>query len=243
VAAVFSTDEPTVVHQVTFHNNVLHSVAQAATTRAGATLTLAGRNNWATTGTLMGSLTASVFGADPGFVNGSATDFRPTAGSPLRNAAASAAQTAPLTPATKEYYRDEVLFGHYRIRDSANDIGAFESGNSGTIVGPEGVVPQPDAGLDGGSDGGEPPDSGAPDSGEPDGGPDAGESDAGLNGGVEQVDAGQGDGGSAIEDPNGIVPRSEPWSFRVGCSATSPELLGAFVVLLVLLARASAGRR
>jgi hypothetical protein len=239
-AAVFAASETTIAHDAVFHNNVLYSLASAVRTFNTATITLSGRNNWATSGTIMGALTGTVFGGDPGFVDTAGQDFRPAVGSPLRAQAASAGQVTPVAVPNKEYYLNEALPALYRDRAATSDIGAFEYGNTGTIVGPNGPIAQPDAGVDAGSGGGT--DAGSPS--------DAGSSnDAGTSADGGTTSPGPADSGS-LAGPTGIDAgfgsanlqgRDEQWNLNVGCSSVAPNLLG--VLAVALLARALRRRR
>jgi hypothetical protein len=109
---IFGTDRPTIVDD----------------TAAG---TLTGTNNWLMTGADDTGLTDSVFGDDPGFAAAATLDFTLRAGSAAIGAALSTVADVP----DREYYRDETLSRMYRVRASANDIGAFESTTTGGSTG------------------------------------------------------------------------------------------------------------
>jgi MYXO-CTERM domain-containing protein len=103
-----------------------------------------GTHNWLPTGADATGLSATVFGASPGFTNAAAEDYTLAAGSTAIGAAMPPTTGAP----DHEYYRDETITRMYRPRASAKDIGAFESTTSGAGVGPDGGV---SAGPDGGA--------------------------------------------------------------------------------------------
>jgi hypothetical protein len=103
-----------------------------------------GTRNWLPTGADATGLSATVFGASPGFSNAVAEDYTLGTGSTAIGAAMAPATGAP----DHEYYRDETVTRMYRPRATANDIGAFESTTTGAGVGPSGGV---SVGVDGGA--------------------------------------------------------------------------------------------
>jgi MYXO-CTERM domain-containing protein len=105
-----------------------------------------GTHNWLPTGADAAGLTASVFGANPGFTNAAEDDFTLASGS----SAVGAAMALPTGSPDHEYFRDETVTRMYRERATAHDIGAFESTTKGVGVGPSGgatPTPTPDAGA------------------------------------------------------------------------------------------------
>jgi MYXO-CTERM domain-containing protein len=107
-----------------------------------------GTHNWLPTGADATGLTATVFGAAPGFTNAAAEDYTLAAGSTAIGAAMPPASGAP----DHQYYRDETVTRMNRPRATAKDIGAFESTTTGVGTGPDGGA----AGApgDGGADAG-----------------------------------------------------------------------------------------
>jgi hypothetical protein len=103
-----------------------------------------GTHNWLPTGADATGLSATVFGASPGFSNAAAEDYTLGTGSTAIGAAMAPATGAP----DHEYYRDETVTRMYRLRATAKDIGAFESTTTGAGVGPSGGV---SVGPDGGA--------------------------------------------------------------------------------------------
>ena len=103
-----------------------------------------GTHNWLPTGADATGLTATVFGANPGFTNAAQNDFTLASGS----SAVGAAMALPTGAPDHEYFRDETVTRMYRARATAHDIGAFESTTTGVGVGPNGgATPAPDAGA------------------------------------------------------------------------------------------------
>jgi MYXO-CTERM domain-containing protein len=141
--------------------------------------TATGTNNWLPTGTPVGTLTGTVFGANP-FKNAAGKDFTLAAG-PAIGGANGGVTGAP----DKEYFQNETIARAYRVRASVKDIGAFESTTTGTGIGPYGTPPTPttDAGVPPGSDGGTPPP-----------GSDGGTPPPGSDGGVDPTDPESGGG-------------------------------------------------
>jgi hypothetical protein len=95
-----------------------------------------GTHNWLPTGADATGLSATVFGASPGFTNAAAEDYTLAIGSTAIGAAIAPATGAP----DHQYYRDETVSRMYRLRSTAKDLGAFESTTTGAGVGPNGGV-------------------------------------------------------------------------------------------------------
>ena len=130
----------TVDTAVTMHDNIIYQVKELAVP-ASASLSnwsLSGQSNWVSTGTPTTGLTGSITGSSPGFVNPAAKDYHLTSASPCLGKAA-AVSGLP----TKEYYLDETVKLQYRPRATADDLGAFEHGNTAAPVGPYGTTPPP----------------------------------------------------------------------------------------------------
>ena len=114
--------------------------------------TVDGQGNWLSSGTDVGTLDKSTFGADPMLT----ASYRPAAGSPLIGAAVDPGGLAP----QDEYFRDEKVTLEGRARATVKDVGAFESttnsppfdGHSGPGGGSDGGVAG-DGGGGGGSTG------------------------------------------------------------------------------------------
>jgi hypothetical protein len=98
-----------------------------------------GVNNWMKTGTTTGPLTGSVLSTAPGFNNVAAEDYQLTNGSACIGAASAAVFGLP----GREYYLNETTSRQYRIRDAARDLGAFESTNTNSPIGPYNAEPRP----------------------------------------------------------------------------------------------------
>ena len=139
-----------VVTKVVMHNNIVYQVKELAVPYEASKTnwSRSGHNNWVSTGTPTTDLTGSVVGSSPGFVDASARNLRLTTQSPCVGKAAAVAGLP-----TKEYYLDETVTQQYRPRATAQDIGAYEQGNTAAPVGPHGAAPTPDGGVptDGGS--------------------------------------------------------------------------------------------
>ena len=94
-----------------------------------------GTHNWLPTGADASGLTASVFGANPGFANAAQEDFTLASGSSAVGAAMPLSTGAP----DHEYFRDETVTRRYRLRATAHDLGAFESTTTGGGMGGAGA--------------------------------------------------------------------------------------------------------
>jgi MYXO-CTERM domain-containing protein len=127
-------------------NNILFGTMRASLIETPAQGTISGTNNWMATGADAAGLAATAFAASPGFTNAGNKDYTLATGS---TAVGHAAQNA--NAPTKEYYQNETVTRMYRVRASANDIGAFESTTTGPGIGP-GSAP-PDGGGTGGTSG------------------------------------------------------------------------------------------
>lgn len=115
-------------------NNIIYhvgTVAEAANPGLD-NWSVAGTNNWVTIGTSAESLRNTLTGVDPGFADPDALDFT------LRSKAAAANQAETTVPGLpeREYFENETIAMRYRIRKSADDLGAFESSTSGGSFGP-----------------------------------------------------------------------------------------------------------
>jgi hypothetical protein len=131
-------------------NNIIVGTTQPVLVEDTTDGTVTGGNNWLATGVNPGPLTNTIFSASPGFANAATNNFTLAAGS------AAIGRTSLLPPGllpVKEYYRDQILAREYRIRASANDLGAFESSTTGPGIGPYDTPPAPAlrAALSGGS--------------------------------------------------------------------------------------------
>ena len=105
-------------------------------TNTGAVL---GSNNWLPTGASTNLLTGTVLSAAPGFRNAAGEDYTLTNKSPCIGAASAAEFGLP----GKEYYQNETNRCHWRIRNAARDLGAFENTSTNEPVGPYDAYPQP----------------------------------------------------------------------------------------------------
>ena len=118
----------TVSTYVELYNNIIVDVAVLAEAREPELENwgVSGARNWVTSGTDVGELTDVIEGADPGFADRAGLDFTLTQDSP---AVGQADQSAPGLPEW-EYYQNEQVTRMRRARATAEDLGAFEQGNS-----------------------------------------------------------------------------------------------------------------
>ncbi len=205
----------TVSTYLSVYNNIIYDVgtlAEAADPSAS-NWGVEGAGNWLSDGTVAtDTLTASVFGDDPGFADRDGSDFTLITGAA---AIGGAVDSAPFTP-DREYYLDEDVSKAWRPRATAFDIGAFESDNDSQPVGAydEAPVPPVDPPL---LDGGAPasPDASRPAPSEPSpsrsdgGGPTA----PGNDRPAEPSSGGSDDdvpGSTATESPSATQPPSTP---------------------------------
>ena len=132
---------------VVFSNNIVVGTDRAFNIREPGTSnwTTGGTNNFFETGADVGNLTATVFGANPGFANAGSLDFTLAPGSPAIGAADTSVANGP----NREYFENEINAGMFRWRDSANDLGAFESTTMGNGYGPYDDPGQPPPGPGG----------------------------------------------------------------------------------------------
>ncbi len=121
-------------------NNVISGTTQPTLLDSSTNATLTGGNNWLATGVNPGPLTNTVFSTSPGFNNPATNNFTLAVNSA---AIGRAAQLVPGLLPVKEYYRDQIVAREYRIRNSAKDIGAFESTTAGSGIGPYDAPPAP----------------------------------------------------------------------------------------------------
>jgi hypothetical protein len=121
-------------------NNIIFGTTQPTLVEDAGHGTITGGNNWLATGVNPGPLTNSVFSSSPGFANAAANNYTLVPGSA---AIGHGALLVPGLAPVKEYYRDQTLTREYRIRASANDLGAFESSTTGPGIGPYDTPPAP----------------------------------------------------------------------------------------------------
>lgn len=121
-------------------NNIISGTTQPTLVESSTNATVTGGNNWLATGVNPGPLTNTVFSASPGFSNAATNNFTLATNSA---AIGGAAQLVPGLLPVKEYYRDQLLAREYRIRNSAKDIGAFESTTTGPGIDPYDTPPSP----------------------------------------------------------------------------------------------------
>lgn len=121
-------------------NNIIFGTTQPTLVESTTNASVAGGNNWLATGVNPGPLTNSVFSTSPGFNSPATNNFTLTTNSA---AIGRAAQLTPGLLPVKEYYRDQLLAREYRIRNSAKDIGAFESATIGSGIGAYDTPPAP----------------------------------------------------------------------------------------------------
>lgn len=101
--------------------------------------TVTGLNNWLQTNAASGPLLGTIHSASPGFRNPGALDFVPLAGGPCTGVASGAVSAIP----GKEYFQNESTNRFWRMRNSARDLGAFESSTAGIAFGPYDPYPRP----------------------------------------------------------------------------------------------------
>jgi len=135
-------------------NNIVSGTSRVTLVEDAANATVSGTNNWIQTGASADGLLASIAGASPGFANAAGKDFTLAPGS----SAIGKAVTASDLP-QHEYYRDEQTRRQSRARQSAKDLGAFESTTTSAPSGPYGAP------IDGGADPMPTFDAGRPDTG------------------------------------------------------------------------------
>jgi hypothetical protein len=121
-------------------NNIIFGTTQPTLLEDATDGAVTGSNNWLATGVSPGPLTGTVFSSAPGFKNAAANDFTLITNSVVIGRATQLA--AGMLP-VKEYYRDQIVAREYRIRNSAKDIGAFESTTGGAGIGPYDSPPAP----------------------------------------------------------------------------------------------------
>jgi hypothetical protein len=120
-------------------DNIISGAAHPFLIEDTANGVVTGVNNWLKTGTAVSPLTGTVFSTSPGFRNVAAEDYTLTNNSPCIGAASAAVFGLP----GREYYLNEATNRQWRIRNSASDIGAFESTTTNTPIGPYDAVPRP----------------------------------------------------------------------------------------------------
>jgi hypothetical protein len=98
-----------------------------------------GQNNWLQTNASSGPLVSSIRSPTPGFRNAAAKDYTLASGSACIGGAAMPVSVVP----GGEYYKDEATNRLWRIRNSAVDLGAFESTTGGNAFGPYSLYPAP----------------------------------------------------------------------------------------------------
>ncbi len=113
-------------------DNNLISGGSAYLVEDAASGSAAGTNNWMPTGSDSGALVNTVFGDDDPFLDAAGRDFTLAPGS----TAIGAATTDIGSPPDREYYQNETVTRMYRPRATADDIGAFESTNTASPIGP-----------------------------------------------------------------------------------------------------------
>lgn len=143
----FDSLESVEMHNNVFHRpggglNLMRAVVPGEAQWTQGTAIIAGSQNWYTTGAanVPATWTGSLTGADPGFVNLSTGDLRPTASSPLLNAGAASVASAPgyafpnplFPPTFRPPLHAPASSPIARMTQGALDIGAFEheSGSS-----------------------------------------------------------------------------------------------------------------
>jgi hypothetical protein len=214
----------TTVH---LHNNIIYRIKQLAVASEPATSnwSVDGQNNWISADADAGSgLTGTLSGTNPGFDDPGSSDYTLAAGTACVGQAAAVAGQP-----TAEYYRDETVKLQYRMRLSADDLGAFEHDTTGAGIGPYGTAPPPTDGGGPASDGGATSD-GAP------AGDGAVKGDAGAADGASGPGPGDGGSGGALADDSGC-------SCELEHTPASPGAGLVLFGLIVLVRRTPAGPR
>jgi hypothetical protein len=198
-------------------NNIIYGTSEPFLIEDTTKGSVTGKNNWVQTGASMTALTLSgtIQGTSPGFNDAANDDFTLASGSACIGAAAA---VTPL--AVDEYYENETVTREYRVRATANDLGAFEHDTTGAGMAPGdgGVV------VGGGQEGGAGTTSGVSSSGS--GGSSTGGSSGTTGGGTGAADASATDAGmGAATGKSGCGCTAagaggSGWSAVTGLSAT-----------------------
>jgi MYXO-CTERM domain-containing protein len=126
-------------------DNLITGIGAPTLVEMAATARVNGTHNWLPTGVSATGLTGTVFGSSPMFNNAAAEDFTLAPGSTAIGAANGNASDAP----DREYYKNETVTRMYRLRASAQDIGAFESTTTGPGISPYATPVPTDGGVGG----------------------------------------------------------------------------------------------
>jgi hypothetical protein len=195
----------------TVSNNIIYGTSEPILVEDSAAATVSGVNNWIQTGATAPGITGSVTGCDPGFNDLANFDFTLAPGSAGLGAANTGVGGLPIA----EYYKNETLTRMYRVRLTANDLGAFEHTTTGPGIGPYGT-----------------PDGGTADAG-------SSASDAGS------TDAGSPDAGSATRDSgsSGTAGDAGGLSGTSSCGCASTENSWTLIALIALVVGFTRQRR
>jgi hypothetical protein len=120
-------------------DNIIYGTRTAVLIEDTTNATVTGRNNWLQTNAAIGPLVGSIQSATPGFRNAAAKDYTLIPGSVCRGAATASVSSV----AGQEYFQNEVTNRLWRVRDTALDLGAFESTTTNPAVGPYDPFPNP----------------------------------------------------------------------------------------------------
>jgi hypothetical protein len=120
-------------------DNIIYGTKTAVLIEDTNNAVVTGHSNWLQTNALSGPLTGSIRSAAPGFRNPSAKDYTLVAGSPCIGAATASVSAFP----GQEYFQGETTNRLWRPRNTALDLGAFESTTSSNAVGPYDPFPSP----------------------------------------------------------------------------------------------------
>jgi hypothetical protein len=125
-------------------DNIIYGTKTAVLIENTINATVAGQNNWLQTNAAGGPLVGSIRSAAPGFRNLAGMDYALANGSACIGAASVSVSAVP----GQEYYQNEGTNRLWRIRNSALDLGAFES-TAGTMpsFGPYDSFPSPPLGI------------------------------------------------------------------------------------------------
>ncbi len=115
-------------------DNIVSDTNQPVLVETSSAATVSGTHNWIQTGASATGLSASVTSSSPGFTDASGYDFTLASGSACIGAADATVMGLPLD----EFYENETVTREYRVRATANDLGAFEHDTTGAGIGPYG---------------------------------------------------------------------------------------------------------
>jgi hypothetical protein len=120
-------------------DNIIHGTRTPVLIEDTNNAVVSGSNNWMQTNAATAPLNASIRSASPGFRNPAAQDYTLLTGSACLGMASSQVSALP----GREYFQNEQTNRHWRPRDTAVDLGAFENTTTRAAVGPYDPLPLP----------------------------------------------------------------------------------------------------